>query len=152
MSKRKPGPELDRLVAEKVMGLVPGVDFGQWPEHAWKKNADGTIDTCASDYEHHNGPMCERCCYSYCEHCQDGPDKGVPCVKEPPSYSTFVVRAWEVVEKMCALGFVVQINNDEHCTVARIIDKNGDGIASAIEETAPHAICLAALRAMEMKS
>ena len=38
-------------------------------KHVWKKNDDGTIDTFAYSYEHHNGPVCLVCGREFCEHC-----------------------------------------------------------------------------------
>lgn len=52
----------------------------EFPEHQWRRTESGEIDTFAMSYEYHNGPMCERCGYSFCEHCEpDGYDEE-PCV------------------------------------------------------------------------
>lgn len=46
--------------------------------HVWQRLEDGSIDTCAFEAEDedrgHNGPVCVNCGYSFCEHCQAGPD------------------------------------------------------------------------------
>lgn len=41
--------------------------------HVWKTDEDGDVDTFAMSYEFHNGPVCVRCGYSYCHHCDHGP-------------------------------------------------------------------------------
>ena len=91
------GRELDALVAEKVMGLVPGKDFGTWPKHVWQLDDDGEVDNFAYDGDKHNGPRCTLCDYSYCHHCE-GPND--TCDKPPPGYSTYLLWAWRVVERL----------------------------------------------------
>ena len=144
----QPGTELDALVAEKVMGLVPGVDFGEWPEHQWKKKPDGTIDDMASEWDTHNGPCCERCWYSYCHHCQDGPD--VKCKKTPPGYSTSIGTAWAVVDKLRMTIGPRHWQQDRIGLWIADCGEPGRRIYGAAE-TAPHAICLAALSAVGWK-
>lgn len=39
--------------------------------HLLKLDDDGNVDMFAMSYEYHNGPMCELCYESWCEHCQD---------------------------------------------------------------------------------
>ena len=52
----------------------------EYPEHQWRRKENGEIDDFAMEIGYHNGPVCERCGYSFCEHCEpDGYDKG-PCV------------------------------------------------------------------------
>lgn len=43
--------------------------------HVWQLDEDGEVDSFALCYEYHNGPSCVRCGYSYCEHCDDGPQE-----------------------------------------------------------------------------
>lgn len=38
-------------------------------KHTWRKTENGKIDTFASSAEYCNGPVCERCGFSFCEHC-----------------------------------------------------------------------------------
>lgn len=38
-------------------------------KHVWRKTATGGIDHFAVDFEYHNGPACEICGLSFCEHC-----------------------------------------------------------------------------------
>ena len=37
--------------------------------HVWKKNEKGEVDVFALECDPHNGPECEICEYSFCEHC-----------------------------------------------------------------------------------
>ncbi len=65
--------------------------------------------------------------------------------KVVPNYSTDIRAAWELVKKLAPSGYMVQIvqrgTNDYWVSV-----KDGEIIFA---ETAPHAICLAALKAVE---
>ena len=62
--------------------------------------------------------------------------------EEPPRYSTDIAAAWEVVEKMREDGFLVALYRSAGAWIA---DTN-PGYGKS--DTAPHAICLAALRAV----
>lgn len=42
-----------------------------YPRHKWMEE-DGKIDAFAYSSGYCNGPMCERCYYSFCEHCNPG--------------------------------------------------------------------------------
>jgi hypothetical protein len=55
------GEVLDAAIAERVMGLKHGVDFGVWPEHDWTRDEDGEIDWSAYEYDYYNGAKCQRC-------------------------------------------------------------------------------------------
>lgn len=52
---------------------VRSVVLGEWEErrkHKWKRYSDGTIDCFAGvDCGYHNGPLCLKCGFSFCEHC-----------------------------------------------------------------------------------
>ena len=66
----------------------------------------------------------------------------------PPPYSTDIAAAWEVVEKLLELGWHVDIE-DGWCV---IVYGGRDGKADSemeVGETAPEAICLAALEAVK---
>lgn len=52
----------------------------EYPEHDWERDEDGEIDEFAMNYEFHNGPMCKRCGYSFCEHCKPNGWNEEPCV------------------------------------------------------------------------
>jgi hypothetical protein len=54
----------------------------EYPEHDWKRNKDGSIDMWALDVGYHNGPMCQRCYESFCEHCNPHWDKEGHCVED----------------------------------------------------------------------
>ena len=52
----------------------------EYPEHDWERKENGDIDDFAYDGDYHNGPMCKRCYYSFCIHCDpDGWNKE-PCI------------------------------------------------------------------------
>lgn len=52
----------------------------EFTEHQWRRDEDGNIDEFAMESGYHNGPVCERCGYTFCEHCNpDGWDEE-PCV------------------------------------------------------------------------
>jgi hypothetical protein len=118
----EPGRELDALIAEKVMGCDP----------------DG--DQCRCKDRDHSDLL------------QD--DGHSPTLKE---YSTDISAAWEVVEK---LGDYFDIHRQEGCesevTFARrcndVDDFPGDDLwVTGYAETVPHAICLAALKAVDSR-
>jgi hypothetical protein len=80
-------------------------------------------------------------------------EKNYPCdwrYYSPPPYSTEIAAAWKVVEK-AAEGQFIEVYNAVLDPQAKEMDwncrigKNGEFEASA--KTAPHAICLAALKA-----
>ena len=120
----KAGRELDALVAEKVMGLTRHDEsyvtesIGKVLRFVWR---DG----------------CGDCVYSG--------DMFLP------RYSTNIADAWEVVEKLVSTpgpnGDHHSVQVDYSGDAVVVIDENEDWQVSAIASTAPHAICLAALRA-----
>lgn len=71
--------ERRRIIAEKLLGLKEGIDFGRRDSHDWHLEKSGEIDEWLMDYDYHNGPLCKFCGYSYCVHCQQ-PDE--LCEKE----------------------------------------------------------------------
>jgi hypothetical protein len=117
-----PGRELDLLVAEKVMGRTVS------------DNPDPIIFK-RGDFESHIS----------------GPDT-------IPNYSTDISAAWEVVEKLRKEGILLEIKpiSEEIYTYRNAVRNAGMSqyativhgyICNGIEaDTAPHAICLAALR------
>ena len=66
-----------------------------------------------------------------------------------PKYSTDIAAAWLVVERLKAKGYDIEIGYDSvDCSwVASFMKGEKWGIVTV--ETAPHAICLAALEALE---
>ena len=148
----KAGEELDALVAERVMGLVRGVDFGEWPEHDWKREEDGSIDIFGYESgDYHNGPGCKRCGWGYCHHCDpwdpnDLPEEVRTCKVSSPKYSTFLPMAWKVFEKL-GTGWAVGQNYDNGGKAWwcwNFIDDND----SVGDDTPMLAICKAALLAV----
>lgn len=51
-----------------------------YPSHKWKEE-NGKIDVWAYEAGYCNGPVCERCYYSFCEHCNPNGYEG-ECVVE----------------------------------------------------------------------
>jgi len=43
--------------------------------HTWRKNERGEIDIMAYNVGFHNGPVCEKCGYGFCHHCDEIPDE-----------------------------------------------------------------------------
>lgn len=82
--------QINEFLAENMFGLVRQKDFGEWSEHDWERDKNGEIDDFAFGVGYCNGPMCKRCFYSFCEHCEDDYEKALkedlPCVKEAPNY------------------------------------------------------------------
>lgn len=116
----EPGRELDALVAEKVMGLeITKIANG----HMWFRD-------------------------------------GVTLRSPIPHYSTDIAAAWLVVEKMSSDGWIHEITehiNDSQIKCAMFANRSGhyesyerswDDEQWAVSGTAPHAICLAALKAV----
>lgn len=74
-------------------------------------------------------------------------------LKRIPPYSIDIAAAWEIVSKMEDLEFDFQISNDQIGWLAIFTRKHADGGTTAYKgsgETAPHAICLAALKAVDL--
>ena len=70
-------------------------------EHDWELDEEGKIDTFAMDVDFHNGPVCKRCHYSFCEHCEPDGYTKVPCVIDKdvcPTCGHFVYRG----QKYCS--------------------------------------------------
>lgn len=148
MRPTEAGRDLDALVAEKVMGLHPGVDFGDWPDHVWKLDEDGEIDEFGYDGDRHNGPSCSRCGYGYCQHCQSGPSESCEIAPEP--YSTNIAAAWQVVGEMQrrkqGLTLIEYDTSRKYWTAA--FRHWSDHAMPERAKTAPLAICRAALAAV----
>ena len=71
----------DTIALLKEQEAKPPVHIHEeYPEHDWKREKDGDIDVFAFDVDFHNGPVCNRCYYSFCIHCDpDGWNKK-PCI------------------------------------------------------------------------
>ncbi len=120
-----PGRELDVLVAKKVMGLAV------WPQH------------CCGAQGYGQGAD------DHCDGCDFETDKRI---WQGAKYSTDIAAAWEVVEKDDGWGFDWRLkrwaasSKPWACTAERIVDGKRFYVEAV---TAPHAICLAALKALE---
>ena len=128
MTTLEPGPELDALVAEKVMGWMPVVGpdmyeivgLGQY-EQRWIAPADQTTT---------------------------GVDEEVPYT---PNFSTHIAHAWGVVEKVWGNMAMRWDRPDGKVWVSGIpAGFWHKEVSEAVGETAPHAICLAALKAVAL--
>ena len=125
----KPGPELDALVAEKVMGWV------------W-------VDGFSSET---NAPTKWLEPKNWNEMVPEG--WGAHSVPDVPKYSTDIWAAWEVVEKMresmIAIGIAhsIQMPQKDWSYLVTAQEPNKDEIF-IVEKSAPHAICLTALKAV----
>ncbi len=122
----EPGRELDALIAEKVMGIEP------WPI----QNPCWGVKAFKAKFVPYG-------------------QEAKPC--EAPSYSTDIAAAWKVVEKLqeynpfweedgwlsFQLSPAVGVNSKEWYA------NFGDSTTGAYGKTAPHAICLAALEAVQ---
>jgi hypothetical protein len=112
----KPGRELDALIAEKVMGLV----IHHKRRDEWNDGDSLFYVYYVEDEEH---------------------------IEHVPKYSTDISAAWEVVKKLRDLGYrpilMPDWGEDWECQIYREAERIVD---SPWCETAPHAICLAALK------
>jgi hypothetical protein len=121
------GRELDALVAEKVMG--------------WSKRISA---------DHSNSPIKQLRAFGiiYAWKDSEGNDRGL----DVWHYSTDIAAAWQVVEKMKALEWRTEIaqtiQSGVDVTVIKWEGGEFGGEFAEWGETAPHAICLAALKAI----
>ena len=124
----KAGRELDALIAEKVMGLT---------RHDESYVAEGVGKVLRFVWR----DGCGTCVYSG--------DMFLP------HYSTNIADAWAVVEKLVNTpgpnGDHHSVQVDYSGDAVVVIDENEDWQVSAIAETAPLAICLAALKAVSQE-
>lgn len=131
MNELKPGRELDALIAEEVMGWHEYKDANpKAPLNNQGDLNDHPCETCGSVYGHGIKP-----------------------------YSTDISAAWEVAQKIKDMDdetkFIIHLSQTKHneCEVEITywIEENGDrymgGPFFVLGDTAPHAICLAALSA-----
>ncbi len=135
-SKLKPGEELDALVATLVMG---------WKRLTWAQafpdNKFQARRTTELTYSWHDDSL-KMVAYAREMGCAD-------CYQLPPVFtpSTSIEAAWEVVEKLLKTGHDVTYdagpNRDTGVTFHAVRVNDVD---LSYAETAPHAICLAALK------
>jgi len=119
----KPGRELDLLIAEKVMKVL-----------ICKGDFDGCGENIGYEgwYRFKEGPICVEC---------DG--------TELLNYSTDIAAAWEVLEKLRDLRpRIIITHNFENPWSCSMGNGRDVFIRESSTESAPHAICLAALKAV----
>lgn len=120
----KPGRELDALIAEKVMGLT----VERW-EHFCAVSASGPGSVRIYDGE--------KCIHAF--------STGSQPIKP---YSTSIEAAWDVVEWMrynSGHGYLLSLSRNGNDTW---LAEFAEPTHSATGETATHAVCLAALKAV----
>lgn len=146
MTILQPGRELDALIAEKVMGFKR---FNQPPDYDGNYGGEPVLFP--------PGMVPEKSGWQW-------PPKGkVSFAGFSPHYSTSIEEAWWVVERMrqrmCC--FFLKSDGTACWECYGITDMNSEEHNNPIisqwnvyicVETAPHAICLAALKAMEVET
>ena len=115
------GLELDTLIAEKVMGEI---------KPTYTHDHDDVFKIIYSDEKN-------WCCYPEF-------DKGDICEWTPKPFSTSILCAWEIVEKLRM--FVLPFGKTDWCST-NIRNHRGAFENIAVADTAPLAICRAALLA-----
>lgn len=135
----KAGRELDALIAERVMDECP------WQIWFSRDSVLRCTDINGISYFCANKEQAES-------YIKDFPVDWNAVLMEPQckEYSSDISAAWEVVEKMRHLGWSFDLNLMARYTVVfrQNYLKDTDRFSSK-EDTAPHAICLAALKAIE---
>lgn len=129
----KAGRELDTLVAEKVMGWEATADGLYWD--ARQKRTRLVLGSAIAKKRE-----------------EMGIENGPGFVFAP---SADIAAAWEVVEKLVSTpgpnGDHHSVQVDYSGDAVVVIDENEDWQVSAIADTAPLAICLAALKAVSQE-
>lgn len=137
----KGGRELDALVAEKVMGEKPTLI-----PIATMDNGLSAAVVCSDDGPFYNESQVK-------EWIKTAPGYELKYWKRYKPYSTDISKAWEVVTRLNALGFKIKL--EAYSTGIEFyveVYKGEDKVATldpSQSESAPHAICLAALKAVE---
>lgn len=129
--------QINEFIAEKMFGLVRQKDFGEWEEHDWEKNKDGSIDEWAMGIGYCNGPACTRCHHSFCMHCSDNYEKELhegPCMVDAPNYIEYYQQ---VIDKAQAIVIKKQSNRN-------IFEVYFNG-SKAEDKVLGKAICLSAI-------
>jgi hypothetical protein len=122
----KPGRELDALIAEKVFG------------HPVERDERGVLSIGPADWDWIR-------------------NEGHELMNPVPAYSEDIAAAWEVVQKVWGAAWFRLERTDKYPEATPVWDAGEitysmgeNGIHNPVEgETAPHAICLAALKAVQ---
>lgn len=128
-----PGRELDALVAEKVMDktVIKYTDEYLYVMHDLGGDFFGKKYMCTVDVHNNTFNM-------------HIPGKTIAIVR---AYSTDISAAWEVVEKLQWAEPEISWSDEEHCW-RMLFWKGANQWPHPAGETAPHAISLAALKAV----
>jgi hypothetical protein len=125
------GPELDKLMAERVMG---------WCLCRWK-NEIGEVGT--SWFDKDIEPTLDNVRAFYCP----------PNLADSTRYgwrpSRKVDAAWQVAEKLAEDGWAMDINHEPYSPYGVLLFRKDRGSFYAQEATFPHAMCLAAKEATD---
>jgi hypothetical protein len=130
----QPGRELDALIAVEVMDWIRSNEFWYDEERIEEtrfESPDGETEDTAYGWG-------DECNYEHLEHL--------------PPYSTSIAAAWKVVEKLMKGKRNVGVWSEDGKWEATIEEYDGGLIEhTAVADTAPLAICLAALAVKENK-
>ncbi len=124
IDKLEAGPELDALVAEKVFGKKVHWRNDKWPfikRPSTNWEFLGSILGCLPP----------------------------ECPPRLPRFSEDIAAAWEVVEKLLQMGMPVDLSSSEKGVHKAKVWTNSTILTVPWQETAPLAICRAALKAVE---
>ena len=145
----KAGRELDALVAEKVMGFCSCLNSEHYLDSSW------SVPVPSSWVGYAEGRRTTSSVYVVDSvndlwHCTE---HDLPLPPGKADYSTSIAAAWEVVEKFHPEWFVdimTPIIESEPwlCYIHKPTEEASE-VYSAFADTAPLAICLAALKAVE---
>lgn len=97
---------------EKEISKKPLFHEERHEHHSWIKDDDGEIDTFAMSYEYCNGPVCEFCGYSFCEHCNPDGYNDTNCVKNWHTCPTCGETVY-ASQKRCECGQMLDWKKDE---------------------------------------
>jgi hypothetical protein len=90
--------------------------------HVWKLDEDGRVNEFAHEYEYHNGPVCVRCGYEFCHHCNDLPEKICPVTEREVNVLLDLHKTHEYIHNVTGLS-MEDINDIHKKRVYNILDK-----------------------------
>jgi hypothetical protein len=152
-----PGRSLDALICEKIMGWKRlGQNDHTKPRHRLSKIDPGQMFSDWSEKGPHDYLLspCGGNIIYFCE-CDD--------VGDLPSFSNDIQEAWKILDKMHSLGISWWIEQGENSKFPTVYIENPSPKESCINfledmekisemsESVSHAICLAALKVIEIK-
>ena len=85
----------------------------EYEKHIWKCDKDGNIDMFAMSMDIHNGPACERCGYTFCEHCDPNEWNAEPCVVDEYLCPTCHEHVSRIAEFCQNCGQAIQWNKSQ---------------------------------------